>query len=220
MAFDVLDEHEQGELVQKWLRENAMAIATGIGIGLALIFGWQQWQTHKATAAAAASAQFQALTEAVTAKKDEDAQKVAAAIRSEYPQSIYSVFAALQQADLAVQKGDLNGAAEQLAWAREHAKTSPLQWLIDLRSARIKLAQGDAAAALKLADGVGADNYVALAGELRGDALAKLGRNDEARKAYEAVLAATDTQGVDRNLLQMKLDNLGASAPAAQKPAT
>ncbi|MCC7256359.1 MAG: tetratricopeptide repeat protein, partial [Dokdonella sp.] len=147
-------------------------------------------------------------------------QKVAAAIRSEYPQSIYSVFAALQQADLAVQKGDLNGAAEQLAWAREHAKTSPLQWLIDLRSARIKLAQGDAAAALKLADGVGADNYVALAGELRGDALAKLGRNDEARKAYEAVLAATDTQGVDRNLLQMKLDNLGASAPAAQKPAT
>lgn len=220
MAFDVLDEHEQGELVQKWLRENAMAIATGIGIGLALIFGWQQWQTHKATAAAAASAQFQALTEAVAAKKDEDAQKVAAAIRSEYPQSIYSVFAALQQADLAVQKGDLNGAAEQLAWAREHAKTSPLQWLIDLRSARIKLAQGDAAAALKLADGVGADNYVALAGELRGDALAKLGRNDEARKAYEAVLAATDTQGVDRNLLQMKLDNLGASAPAAQKPAT
>lgn len=220
MAFDVLDEHEQGELVQKWLRENAMAIAVGIGLGLALIFGWQQWQTHKATAAAAASAQFQALTEAVTAKKDEDAQKVAAAIRSEYPQSIYSVFAALQQADLAVQKGDLNGAAEQLAWAREHAKTSPLQWLIDLRSARIKLAQGDAAAALKLADGVGADNYVALAGELRGDALAKLGRNDEARKAYEAVLAATDTQGVDRNLLQMKLDNLGASAPAAQKPAT
>ncbi|MBZ0221605.1 MAG: tetratricopeptide repeat protein [Dokdonella sp.] len=220
MAFDVLDEHEQGELVQKWLRENAMAIAVGIGLGLALIFGWQQWQTHKATAAAAASAQFQALTEAVAAKKDEDAQKVAAAIRSEYPQSIYSVFAALQQADLAVQKGDLNGAAEQLAWAREHAKTSPLQWLIDLRSARIKLAQGDAAAALKLADGVGADNYVALAGELRGDALAKLGRNDEARKAYEAVLAATDTQGVDRNLLQMKLDNLGASAPAAQKPAT
>jgi len=26
MAFDVLDEHEQGELVQKWLRENAMSM--------------------------------------------------------------------------------------------------------------------------------------------------------------------------------------------------
>jgi len=39
MAFDVLDEHEQGELVQKWLRENAMSIAIGIALGLILIFG-------------------------------------------------------------------------------------------------------------------------------------------------------------------------------------
>ncbi|MBX3688205.1 tetratricopeptide repeat protein [Dokdonella sp.] len=220
MAFDVLDEHEQGELVQKWLRENAMAIAVGIGLGLALIFGWQQWQTHKATATAAAAAQYQALTQAIQEKKTEDAQKVATAIRSEYPKSTYAVLAALQQADLAVQKNDLKDAAEQLAWAREHARTSPLQWLIDLRLGRVKLGLGDAAGALKLAEGIGADNYVAMAGELRGDALVKLGRADEARKAYEAVLAAGDTQGVDHSLLQMKLDHLGASAPAAGKPAT
>ncbi len=29
MAFDVLDEHEQGEQVQKWLRENALSILIG-----------------------------------------------------------------------------------------------------------------------------------------------------------------------------------------------
>lgn len=220
MAFDVLDEHEQGELVQKWLRENALAIATGIGIGLALIFGWQQWKTHQATKAAAAAAQFQAMVDAVEAKKPDDAQKVADAIRTEYPSSTYAVLAAMQQAALAVEKNDLAAAAQQLAWARDHAGSASLQWLVDLRSARVKLAQGDAEGALKLADAVGAGNYVALAGELRGDALAKLGRAEDARKAYAAALAADDTQSVDRNLLQMKLDSLGVAANAAEKPAT
>ena len=65
MSFDVLDEHEQGELVQKWLRENAVAIATGIALGLALIFGWQQWKVHRSTQDAAAAAQYQALADAV-----------------------------------------------------------------------------------------------------------------------------------------------------------
>lgn len=219
MAFDVLDEHEQGELVQKWLRENALAIIVGIVLGLVLIFGWQQWRKHHADQLAAAAAQYQALADAVAAKKTEDAEKIAASIRSDFADSTYAVLAALQQAEIAVGKNDLAGAATQLAWARDHAKTTSLQALIDLRSGRVKLAQGDAEGALKLADALPKDQYAVLGGELRGDALAKLGRADEARKAYEAVLAAGDTQMVDRNTLQMKLDDLGATAPVAEKPA-
>ena len=39
-----LDEHEQGELVQKWLRQNGSSLITGIAMGLALVFAWQWWQ--------------------------------------------------------------------------------------------------------------------------------------------------------------------------------
>ena len=220
MSFDVLDEHEQGELVQKWLRENALAIIVGVGVGLALIFGWQQWKAHRAGETVAAAAQYQALADAVAAKKGDEATKIAEAVRSQYPDSTYAVLAALQIANLAVGKNDLDGAAAQLDWARQHAKTTSLQALIDLRIGRVKLAKGDAEGALKLAEGVPAGNYDALAGELRGDALAKLGRADDARKAYESALAAGDTQAIDRNTLQMKLDDLGAAAPATEKPAT
>jgi len=220
MSFDVLDEHEQGELVQKWLRENALAIIVGIAVGIAMIFGWQQWKAHRANETAAAASQYQALADAASSKNDDEAAKIAGALRSQYPNSTYAVLASLQMADIAVGKNDLTGATEQLDWARQHAKMTSLQSLIDLRTGRVKLAQGDAEGALKLADGVAADNYAVLTGELRGDALARLGRADEARKAYEAALAATDTQAIDRNMLQMKLDDLGAAAAVTEKPAT
>ena len=58
----------------------------------------------------------------------------------------------------------------------------------------MKLAQGDADGAIKLLDGVPKDDYAALGGEVRGDALAKLGRADAARSAYEDTLTHLDPQ--------------------------
>jgi len=231
MSFDVLDEHEQGELVQKWLRENAMAIATGIALGLVLIFGWQQWKVHRAGQGAAAAAQYQALTDAVEAKKPDEALKVADSLRKEFPSSTYAVLAALQQADIAIGKNDLATAASALDWARQNAGLDSLKALVDLRSARVKLAQGDADAALKLIDALPKGDYAALAGELRGDALLKLGRTDEARTAYqEALSQVSDAAAQGRGVLQMKLDDLGGPAaaasvavppaPSAEKPAS
>jgi predicted negative regulator of RcsB-dependent stress response len=216
MSFDVLDEHEQGELVQKWLRENAMAIATGIALGLVLIFGWQQWKVHQAGQGAAAAAQYQALTDAIEAKKPDDALKVADSLRKDYPSSTYAVLAALQQADIAIGKNDLATAASALDWARQHAGLDSLKSLVDLRSARVKLAQGDAEGAIKVVDALPKDSYAALAGEVRGDALVKLGRADEARKAYQDALAqVADAAAQDRSVLQMKLDDLGGPTPVA-----
>ena len=225
MAFDVLDEHEQGELVQKWLRENALAIAAGIGLGLVLIFGWQQWKVHRSTQGAAAAAQYQALTEAVEAKKPDDALKVAQAIRTDHPKSAYAVLAALQQAHIAISKNDLATALPALEWARQNAGNESLQNLVALRVARVKLAEGDADAAIKLVDALPAGTFETLAGGLRGDALLKLGRTEEARTAYQQALAkAGDQAPQGHSVLQMKLDDLGGAAAApsttAEKPAS
>ena len=97
MSFELLDEHEQGELVRKWLRENAMSIVVGVGLGLVLIFGWQQWKARGVRHAAEASAQYHALADAVTARHDEDAGKIAEALRADYPNSVYAVLAALRR---------------------------------------------------------------------------------------------------------------------------
>jgi predicted negative regulator of RcsB-dependent stress response len=220
MAFDVLDEHEQGELVRKWLRENALSIAIGVGLGIVLIFGWQQWKSHRARHGAEAAAQYEALSKAAEAKKDDEVTKVADAIRKDYPDTVYAVFAAMYQADGAVKKGDFAAAATALEWVQQHAGVGSLKSLASLRLARVKLAQGDADGAIKLLDGVPKDDYAALAGEVRGDALAKLGRSDDARKAYQEALASLDPQSPNRSFLQMKLDDLAvAAAPAPAAPA-
>jgi predicted negative regulator of RcsB-dependent stress response len=214
MAFDVLDEHEQGELVQKWLRENAVAIIAGIVLGLVLIFGWNQWKVHSAQKGAEAAAQFQALTDAATDGNVEDARKIGATLREEHPKSIYAALAALRAAEDAASRNDLATAASELDWARQRVPDGALAALVTLRSARVKLAQGEADAAIKLVDGLPKESYVASAGELRGDALLKLGRADEARRAYEGALATLDPQAPARGLLQMKLDDVGGATTA------
>jgi predicted negative regulator of RcsB-dependent stress response len=219
MAFDVLDEHEQGELVQKWLRENAMSIAIGIALGLILIFGWQQWKAHRLRHAADASAQYQALSDAFDAKRDDDAKTIAEALRKDYPDTAYATFAAMRLADLANDKGDLKAASEDLEWANEHAAAPALKQLVGINLAKVKLAQGDADAALKLIDALPKSDYAALAGEVRGDILAKLNRSDDARAAYQDALAHLDGQAPNRQFVQMKLDDLGGTPKPAAAPA-
>jgi predicted negative regulator of RcsB-dependent stress response len=222
MAFDVLDEHEQGELVQKWLRENAWSIVIGVAVGLALIFGWQQWKAHRGKRVAEATAQYQALTDAVTAKKDADVAKIADDLRTNFQDTAYAAFAAMQQADAATVKGDLAAAAGDLQWAREHTGADSLKSLIDVRLARVKLAQGDADGTIKLLDGIPKTDYVGVVDEIRGDALVKLGRSDDARAAYQEALTKLDPGAPNRSFVQMKLDDLAATAPApaASAPAT
>lgn len=213
MSFDILDEHEQGELVQKWLRENALSIVIGVALGLLLIFGWQQWKVHRARHAAEAAAQYRALTDALDAKHEDEAGKLADVLRKDFPDSAYAVFAAMQQADSASAKGDLAAAASALDWAGPHAGVAGLKSLVTLRLARVKLAQGDADGALKLLDGLPPEAYASSVGEIRGDALAKLGRVDAARTAYQDALSHLDAQAPNRSFLQMKLDDLALATP-------
>ncbi|HEX5124514.1 MAG TPA: tetratricopeptide repeat protein [Rhodanobacteraceae bacterium] len=219
MEFDVLDEHEQGELVQKWLRENAMSIAIGVVLGLILIFGWQQWKAHRVRHAADASAQYQALSDAFDAKKTDDAKTIAEALRKDYPDTAYATFAAMRLADIANDKGDLKAAAENLEWAEQHSGAPALKQLAGINLAKVKLAQGDADGALKLIDGLPKGDYAALAGEVRGDILAKLNRGDDARAAYQDALAHLDPQAPNRQFVQMKLDDLGGAPKPEAVPA-
>ena len=212
MAFEVLDEHEQGELVRKWLRANALSIAIGIGIGLLLIFGFQQWQARKARTNGEAATQFAAFTGALDAKRDEDALRLANALRTDYAKSSYAVFAALRQADMAVRKGDLDKADSELDWAGKAASEPVLKSLVALRQARISLARGKAELALSQLDKVAKNDFPALASELRGDTFVSMGRADDARAAYADALSHLDPQSPNRNFVEMKLNDLPASA--------
>ena len=200
MAIELMDEHEKGEHVRAWLRQNGGAIIGGVAIGLGLIFGYQWWERSKIEHKLTAATNFQALADAVEAKDDATANALAKELSEKFGDTAYASLAALRVSGAKLQAGDMSTASGTLEDARKAAEEPALQALIDLRLARIK------------------DAYAGLVAEARGDALYALDRKDDARVAYEDALTALDTGAPNRSLVEMKLADLGA-APAQPAPA-
>jgi predicted negative regulator of RcsB-dependent stress response len=221
MALDEYDEHEQSERVREWLRRNTASIAIGLLVGLGGVIGWHQWNASKAAHAEAAQAEYLKLIAAVDGTDATASAAASDVLRKEYGDTAFAVLAAFRTAQDALKRGELAAAQQALEWARDNAEDAGIKQLAALRLGRVKLAQGDAAGALALADGVTSQGYTGLREELRGDALSALGRNDEARTAYDAALAVLDAGAPQREFVQMKRDNVGvavtvaATAPAA-----
>lgn len=211
MAFEEYDNYEQSERVQKWLRENGLSIVAGIAIGLVGIFGWQAWRNHQARNESMASQLYKQAQIAQVSGKPDIAAQFTEQLMTDYAKSPYAVFAVSDRAKQQLLAKQPDKAEVSLEWAESHAADPALKSLIQLRMAQVQLARDNSAAALSTLDSIPANNYQGLAQELRGDVLVKLGRSDDARKAYKAALSALSEEAPQRGALQMKLDDLAVA---------
>ena len=211
MALELMDEHEKGETVRAWLRQNGSAIVTGVALGLTLIFGWQWWQRSQVEHRVTAATQYQALSDALERKEADTVTAVADELAKNYADTPYAALATLQLADQKLAAGDKPGAVQALEQAAKLSSEPAMAALANLRRARVMLANGDADGALKLAGELPKDQYTGLAAELRGDALVALKRGDEARDAYRDALTHLETGAPNRRIVEMKLSELGGT---------
>jgi len=211
MAFEEYDKYEQSELVQKWLRENGVSIVVGVLIGLVGIFGWQQWRSHQARNESAASQLYQQARIAQLSGKADVAAQAVDQLMKDYAKSPYAVFAVTDRAQQQVQDKQLDKAQASLEWAESHTTEEPLKSLTLVRIARVELARDQAQASLATLDRVPPGSFQGMVQELRGDAMVKLGRMDDARKAYQAAMSALSEDAPQRGALQMKLDDLAVA---------
>ena len=211
MAFDAYDDYEQSERVQKWLRENGLSIAVGIAIGLVGIFGLQQWRKHQANNEAAAATLYQQAQVALAGGKPTAATAFVDELMKDYAKSPYALLAVSDRAKQQVRDKQLDKAIVSLQWAEAHAADPALKALVELRMAQVQLAKGDGQAALATLEAMPAGQYAGLNQELRGDALVKLGRADDARKAYQAAMTALGEDAPQHAVLQMKIDDLAVA---------
>jgi predicted negative regulator of RcsB-dependent stress response len=211
MAFDAYDDYEQSERVQKWLRQNGLSIVVGIVIGLIGIFGYQQWRNHQASHQAAASSLYQQLQAVIDNGNSAASDSLVQQLMNDYSDSPYALFAVSDRARRQVETKDYDKALDSLAWAEEHAPSPSLKALVELRIAHVQLAKGDAKAALAALDRMPPDSYTIVGQELRGDVLVKLGRPDDARKAYQAAVKALGPDAQQDNEVQMKIDDLATA---------
>lgn len=212
MAFDALDDHEQGELVRKWLRENGASILIGVGLGLLLIFGWQQWRMHRARHQVEAALQYQALVKASDAKDIDAVTKGYELLKTDYADSAYAVLGAMRETEAALARSDKAAALAAAQWAYDHADGEAMKTLAGLRLARAQLSGGKTQEALALINALPVGGYAAMLDELRGDVFVSLGKAEEARSAYQAALDASDASASHRAMLEMKLHDISAAA--------
>ncbi len=213
MAIDLMDEHEQGERVRAWLRDNGSAIIGGIAIGVAGLVGWQWWGSAKVEHRLDAAVQFQALQDAVERKDRDTIDSLTASLGSKFSDTGYAAFAALTQATQMIDAGETDGAIASLKRAVELAPDPAVAGLAQVRLARLQIGSGQAEAAVDTLKKVADDTYEGLVAELRGDALLALERPDEARTAYKDAIEALETGAPARRVVEMKLVDLGGELP-------
>ncbi|PZO64116.1 MAG: hypothetical protein DI635_06465 [Pseudoxanthomonas suwonensis] len=202
---DLLDEHEQGERVRRWLRANGAGLIGGVAIGLGLIAGWQWWQADRLKKQFQANEAYHALDAALQAK-----DLVKAKTQLQQLQGIYTQMGALQLAKAQLDAGQRDAAIDTLRTART-AEQRDLQRVIDERLARLLIDAGKSQEALTLLQNAGDD---AAALEVRGDAQLALGQRDAARESYAKALTRLDVGAPQRRLVELKLSEAGG------KPAT
>jgi predicted negative regulator of RcsB-dependent stress response len=204
---DLLDEHEQGERVRTWLRDNGAGLIGGVALGLALIGGWQWWQKQQSAHQMQAGTQFQSTVDAIQAKNLKQAVPQVAAL-----DGTYAVLGALQLAKAQLQAGQRDAA---LATLRKVKASDPaLASIVRQRIARLLIDAGKAKEAVALIpDGADASSL-----EVRGDALVALGDDAKARADYQHALTQTEVGSPRRRLLELKLSDVGGkpAAPEAQ----
>ncbi len=205
--MDVLtDDHEREEAVKKWWSEYWKPLTLGVVIALAGMIGWRQyqsWQLEQHQQQAYAVYQLQQLLQS---------QGTAALPRVQTylneNQNVFGSVLALDAATVQINAGDFAGAAENIAFVREHGGEL-LQPGAVITEARLLHQSGSTEQALALLSSLKAPAYAAEAAEVRGDILLSGGDRSGARDAYRQALDLTVEHGLPvPPILQMKFDHV------------
>lgn len=212
MVDEYLSDEERLEMAKKWWLENYKSILAGAIIAAAVVGGWRYWQYRTLVRSQTAAMMFEQLSGSM-AKQDKDgAIKTGNELMDKYADTPYAAHAALALAQLQASTGKPADGEQMLDWVIKNSKDDGLKLLARLRLARVKLATDDAQGALDTLNGADAGGFAPLYAAVRGDAYAKLGKNEEARAAYQQALEAWSDNLGDRSLVEMKLNSLPAKA--------
>lgn len=203
-----VSETEQVEQIWRWWKDNGRALVLGLVVGLGGLAGYRYWDAAQTARAESASINYQQFLQLAGGDRTEDAVKTGRAIVDGYPDTTYARLSTLLLAKLAVEKNDYPQAKIELKKLVDDGGAGEIGNVARARLARILLAEGAADEADKFIAAVPAGTSGDRDAELRADIHAARGQIDAARTQYLLALAAAEKLGLDRDSIQIKLDNL------------
>ncbi|OCA54571.1 YfgM family protein [Photorhabdus namnaonensis] len=201
------NENEQVDAIRRFFANNGKALVFGLVLGAGALIGWRYWQSHQTNQLQESAEAFERVDRGLIASTKEG-HAAAEKFASETNNS-YGVMTHMHLAQLAVEKSELTKADQFLSAAAGQAKNEDLQALVNIRLARVQLAEDKTDAALKTLEQVKGSGWVAVAEDIRGDALLKKGDIAGARAAYTKGLSSDSPQAI-KSMLNLKLNNLSS----------
>ena len=211
MAALDLQEQEQIDMLKAWWKDNSnwvLGIAIAVLVG---VIGWRGWQSYQNNQASQAATLYQQFVDQLSSNDAKRVNDAAAAVMDKYAGTAYAPRAALIAAQVNEADKDAAKAKTQLQWVIDHAKEDGLKSVAALRMASLLLDAKDDKGALKSLDEKHPASFDALYLDMKGDVLVAEGKPAEARTAYQQAYNKLDSKNNYRNLVQMKMDALGAT---------
>lgn len=206
---DYLSEKEQIEAFRQWWRDNGWYLVGGVAVGVLGLLGWNRYNAWVDTRAEEAAAIYMELRGAVSDDDPGSARSLLNELRGDFPASAYTDQGGLLMALMHLDAGQFDNAADMLEFVMENTGDAELALIARHRLARVLAQDEEYTEALAVLD-VAAGSFSARFAEVRGDIYTALGNTESARAAYLAALNTLEAPYVDRNLVQMKLDDLPA----------
>lgn len=208
-------EEQQVEAIKSYWQQNGNTIIAGVALGFAGFIGFNLYQDNKFEAELIVSDNYQTLIE--QSGKDakaftENGEKFI----SENGNNSYVSLTALALAKESASHKDWQQVQKQLTTAIESAPTDGIKAIASLRLARVQVQLEQYSDALATLNSKLPESFTAAIEEIKGDAYLQQGKNDLARSAYQAAIAA---DGIATSPgLQIKLDDLAqvSTLPVAE----
>jgi len=202
-------EEQQVAAIKKWWHENKWSLIGGVVIGVGALWGGRAWLDNQQNYSEAASTIYQLMLDDVSQGKNDDAATQGAQLLGQFSDTAYSALAALMMAKIKQEDGDAAAASAHLRWALDNSKEDAVRHEARLRLAKLMMAEKKYDEALNFLDGIDAGVYESTYEQLKGDLYVAMGQPESARSAFMRALASAAPEERGRELLQIKLDNLG-----------
>jgi len=211
MAYD-LEEQEKLDAMRAWWDRWGTLCIVAAFVLVAAVAGWRGWQWYQGHQAGQAMGYFEALESAAAQQGEESDARIKAAsgtLRTDFAKSAYTSRGVLVAAQALQQRGDLDGAREQLEWLVKADHDKPMTPLARLRLAGVLLEQKKYDEALAQLDNPPA-SFAGLFADRKGDILAAQGQNEQARQAWTQAVELLKNDPISQ-VVQIKLDALAGA---------
>ncbi|QYF92311.1 tetratricopeptide repeat protein [Massilia sp. PAMC28688] len=212
MAYDHEEQEQLATLQDFWKKWGNLIMTV-----LILVFGayaaYNYYNYYQRKQAVEASVLYDQLQASLATKDNAKVQRMAADVQSKYKSSAYAQMAALAAAKSAFDINDLKTAKAQLQWVIDNGNDE-YKSLARIRLSGVLLDEKAYDAAMQqLGTGI-LPQFAGAVSDRKGDILVAQNKIAEARAAYLAALNAMDDKNPGRQLVQLKLEAIGGTAPA------